>query len=56
MLDNLKENEIQYQTSDEEEIAPMLLDRTSIEQWRVAGLPNDTFFTENAIAIHNNSK
>ena len=33
-----------------------LIDKTSLEQWRLAGLPTDNFFTENAIAIQESSK
>ena len=56
MLQSLKENEIQFNGMDEEGGSFSLVDRTSLEQWRLAGLPNDTFYTENALAINNSTK
>lgn len=56
MMSNLKEHEIAYTTEEIEDMTSLLIDRTAIEQWRLAGLPSDTFFTENAIAIQNSSK
>ena len=77
MVKCLESNEVPfYAIRDEEDKVPLLCDRTSIEQWRLAGkihestymrlalpffytisivitgLPFDTFFTENAVAIH----
>ena len=63
MLDSLSENEIPFNslTSSDEEldkssIGFSLIDRTTLEQWRLAGLPNDTFYTENAVAINHSTK
>ena len=56
MLQSLTENGIQFNGMDGEGSTFSLIDRTSLEQWRLAGLPNDTFYTENALAISNSSK
>ena len=56
MLQSLKENEIPFNSVDEEGSTFSLIDRTSLEQWRLAGLPNDTFYTENALAINHSTK
>ena len=43
------------QEDDEDEFYH-IIDKTALEQWRLSGLPSDTFFTENAIAIQESAK
>ena len=43
------------QEDDEDEFYHFI-DKTALEQWRLSGLPSDTFFTENAIAIQESAK
>ena len=56
MMKSLEDNEIHFSGNENEENSFLMIDRTSLEQWRLAGLPKDTFFTENAVAIQNSSK
>ena len=60
MMEKLKEHTISYSKSssqdDDEDEFYHIIDKTALEQWRLSGLPSDTFFTENAIAIQESTK
>ncbi len=56
MFEQLDSEGIAYTKSGEETLPPLFIDPTALESWRLAGLPTDTFFTENAVAIHNSPR
>ena len=55
MIEELKSHEIPFTVPTEDDEFHMV-DKTSLEQWRLSGLPTDPFFTQNAIAIQESSK
>ena len=63
MMEKLKEHTISYSkcssqnyNDDDNDEFDHIIDKTALEQWRLSGLPSDTFFTENAIAIQESAK